>query len=417
MRLQAQIAFKHLLARKRQSIVSLMGIVLGVAFFLAISSLMQGSEKDFIKRLVDNSPHITIHDEYRNPRPQPVAQAYPDSTVLMERVKPVTETRGIRGYKQVMEALGARGGILASPVLVGNALINYAGRDMGVAINGMIAQDIRGVTTIENYMVEGSIDELIANPDGIALGAEMVRLLSLNLGDTITISATRTGSEPIVRTFKLLAIFRTGRADYDKSQAFANLKRVQALLDRPNRVNSIIMKLEAPLAARDVAAQLEQQFGYKAVSWQEVSEDIISTLAIRNIIMYTVVSAVLVVAAFGIYNVISTVVMEKQRDISILRSMGFETREIKTIFIIQGFVLGVVGCLLGIPLGCGLMLLLMQVRLKPPGGTETVNLPLDWSMTQFAIAALFALAAAVVAALLPARKAARVQPVDVLRGS
>ncbi|NBO20213.1 MAG: ABC transporter permease, partial [Proteobacteria bacterium] len=267
------------------------------------------------------------------------------------------------------------------------------------------------------YMIEGTIDSLIANPDGIALGAEMVRLLSLNLGDTITVSATRAGQPPIVRTFKLLGIFRTGRADYDKTQAFANLKRVQALLDRPNRANSIIMKLDDPLAARTVAAQLEQQFGYKAISWQEVSEDIISTLAIRNIIMYTVVSAVLVVAAFGIYNVISTVVMEKQRDISILKSMGFETTEIKTIFIIQGLVLGLVGCLLGIPLGCTLMWSLSQIRFKPPGGTELINMPIDWGFTQFAIAIAFALSAAVVAALLPARKAARVQPVDILRGS
>ncbi|WP_301103398.1 ABC transporter permease, partial [Propionivibrio sp.] len=96
MRLLIGIALKHLLARKRQSVVSLMGIVLGVAFFLAISSLMQGSERDFITRLVDNAPHITISDEYRNPSLQPAQQLYPEGAVEIRHVQPVTETRGIR---------------------------------------------------------------------------------------------------------------------------------------------------------------------------------------------------------------------------------------------------------------------------------------------------------------------------------
>jgi lipoprotein-releasing system permease protein len=133
--------------------------------------------------------------------------------------------------------------------------------------------------------------------------------------------------------------------------------------------------------------------------------------------MYTVVSAVLVVAAFGIYNVISTVVMEKQRDIAILKSMGFYAGDIKTIFVTQGIILGVAGCLAGIALGCAFMFGLMHIMLKPPGSTEKIAMPIDWGARQFVIAAAFAMSASVIAALLPARKAARVQPIDILRGS
>lgn len=413
MKLLLHIALKHLLARKRQSIVSLMGIVLGVGFFLAISALMQGSEADFIKRLIDNSPHITIHDEFRNPRTQPVSIEYKNALVQINRVKPLTETRGIRGYKQILKAIKEQDGMRASPVLVGQALVNYAGKDMAVSLNGMIAEEIRDVSTIQEYMKQGTVDDLISNPDGIVIGADLARILSLNLGDNVRVSAT-TGQ---INTFKVLGIFRTGRSSYDQTQAFMSLKRVQALLNRPNRANSIIIKLDNPHAAYDVAKNLEARYSYKAEPWQEVSENILSTLAIRNIIMYTVVSAVLVVAAFGIYNVISTVVMEKQKDISILKSMGFRAREIKIIFLIQGFILGVMGSLLGVPLGSVLMYTLHQVQLKPPGGTEFVNLPIDWSWPQFAVAIAFALSASIIAALLPARKAAHVQPVDILRGS
>lgn len=108
MRLLAAIALKHLLSRKRQSGVSLMGIVLGVSFFLAISSLMQGSEKDFIRRLVDNSPHITVLDEFRIPRQQPIFEHFHQGAIELRSVKPVTETRGIRGYEQLLSAFRAK---------------------------------------------------------------------------------------------------------------------------------------------------------------------------------------------------------------------------------------------------------------------------------------------------------------------
>jgi lipoprotein-releasing system permease protein len=133
--------------------------------------------------------------------------------------------------------------------------------------------------------------------------------------------------------------------------------------------------------------------------------------------MYSVVSAVLLVAAFGIYNVISTVVMEKQRDIAILKSMGFHARDIQTIFLTEGLFLGVLGCLLGLPLGVAIMVGLGQLNFKFPGTTQLSRMPIDWSWQQFAIAGSFALIAAISAAWLPSRKGAKVKPVDILRGA
>ncbi|MCK6418853.1 MAG: ABC transporter permease [Alphaproteobacteria bacterium] len=412
MALHFAIALKHLLARKRQSFVSLLGIILGVAFFLAISSLMKGSENDFIRRLVDNSPHITVQDEFREPRLQPLLQTYKDGAVELRNVSPMREPRGIRGYNQIIQYIRDIPGARASASLTGEVVVNYAGQDYGLSLNGMVPKEMRDVTTIQDYMLEGSLENLISDPGGIVVGSEFAKRLSLDMNDTITVTA----SSGIVRTFRIVGIFRIGRSSYDRGQAFVDLKRVQALLGRSSRANSILVKLPDPQAAQTTAAEIERQFGYKSVSWQEASEDIMNTLAIRNTIMYTVVSAVLVVAAFGIYNVISTVVMEKQRDIAILKSMGFQAWEVQRIFLIQGVILGIFGCLMGLPLGSGFMLALMQVRLKPPGSTEIVNMPLDWGLTQFLIAGAFALCAATLAAWLPARKAARVQPVDILRG-
>ncbi|MCE7886913.1 MAG: ABC transporter permease [Alphaproteobacteria bacterium PRO2] len=412
MRLTVFIALRHLLARKRQSVVSLLGIIIGVAFFLAISSLMQGSQKDFIARLVDNSPHITISDEYRGVKKQPVEDEYPGALIELRNVKPLTETRGIRGYRRIVEGLKRQPGVRASPVLSGQAILSFAGKDVNIVLNGMVPEDIRDITTIEEHMLQGSVDDIIADRNGIAVGKALMDKMSLGMGDNITL-ASSTGQ---VRVFKIVAQFQTGRSDYDETQAFVDIKRVQALTDRSNRANTIIIKLDRAERARDFAAQLESRIGYKAVSWQEASEDITSTLVIRNIIMYSVVSAVLIVAAFGIYNIISTVVMEKHRDIAILKSMGFRAGDIKEIFVIQGALLGFAGLTAGLPLGCLLMFALMQVRFKPPGLTEEISMPLDWSLPQFVIAGAFAFFAALFASYLPARKAAEVLPVDILRG-
>lgn len=405
------IALRHLIARKRQSLVSLAGIVLGVGFFLGVSSMMLGSEHDFIKRLVDNSPHITIQDEFRNPHLQPAEQTYPQGAVEIRNIKPETETRGIRRYERILDYLHTLPGLKASAIQTGQALVNYAGKDVGITLNGIVPAEINTVSTIENYMRQGDIANLISNPDGIVLGTELVRILSLRMGENVTVAAT-TGQ---IHTFKIVGIFHTGRASYDQGQAFVTLKRVQSLLNRANRANTIVIKLTDPYQSRDTAAAIEAHVGYKSVSWQEAFEDLMNTLMIRNIIMYSVVSAVLVVAAFGIYNVISTVVIEKHREIAILKSMGFHANDIEQIFLAQGLLLGLVGALVGLPLGTIIMFLLNGLEFKIPGG-DRIQLPIDWSWYQFAIAAGFAILAAMVAAFLPARKAAHVRPVDILRG-
>ncbi len=412
MNLFLTIAVKHILARKRQSFVSLLGIIIGVAFFLAIASLMQGSQNDFIKRLIDNSPHITVHDEYRNAKEQPVEKLYRGQVIELRSVQPLPETRGIRGYKQVVENLKSRPGVRASATLTGQAILNYAGRDNAIVLNGMIPADMKDLTTVEENMKVGSVDDLISNRNGIIVGAELCRRLMLEVGDNITLTAS-TGQ---VRTFKIVGVFQTGRLDYDDQQAFTDIKRVQAMMNKSNRANTIIIKMDNSNGARELASEIEGRIGYKTVSWQEASEDIMSTLMIRNIIMYTVVSAVLLVAAFGIYNIIFTIIMEKQKDIAILKSMGFRAGDIKWIFIIQGCILGIAGVVFGLPLGCVLMFALSQITFSPPGVSEPIQMPIDWSAPQFIIAGAFAFFAAVLASYLPAKKGARVLPVDILRG-
>ena len=407
------IAIAHLTSRKRQTLVSLTGVVLGVAFFLAVSALMRGSEKDFIKRLVDNSPHITVYDEYREGRGQPAALRWPDAAVEVRNVRPQRKTRGIRGWPQRLAAIEAQPGLRAAPVLAGAAVLSFAGRQQGVSLSGVMPEKMKQVSTIEEKMTHGSLDALSANPNGIIVGQGLIDKFSLHMGSTLSLI----GDDGQSRALRVVGIFRTGNAAYDEGQAFVLLKRAQALLGRENRINRIIIQLGDPYAARAAAQTIEAAVGYKSVSWIEASEDILSLLLVRNLIMYSVVGAILVVAAFGIYNTISTIVMEKTRDIAIMKSMGFRARDVRRVFLIEGLIVGVLGSTFGVLVGIGMMAVLGRVEIRPPGVAEIVHLPIWWGADQYALAAAFAMLSCVIASYLPARRAGQVHPVDILRGA
>lgn len=411
--LPLSIAVTHLTSRRRQTLVSLGGVVLGVAFFLAVSSMMRGSEKDFIKRLIDNSPHITVSDEYRSARVQPVVLRWREAAVQVSGVRPQTETRGIRGHREKLDQIEAIPGLRAAPLLTGSAVLVFAGRQEGVALSGVVPAKMKDVSSIDEKFIEGSLDTLAANPNGIVIGKALAEKFNLRMGSTVAVATAGASSRPM----KVVGIFRTGNANFDASQVYTVLKRAQELLARPNRVNRIIIQLADANTAREVAQRIEAAVGYKAVSWLEASEDILSLLIVRNIIMYSVVSAILVVASFGIYNTLSTIVMEKTRDIAILRSMGFHARDIRAIFLLEGAIVGMVGSTFGLLCGVGLMQLLSTLTFKLPGTTERVHLPLWWGPDQYALAATFALLSCVAAAYFPARRAGRLRPVDILRGA
>jgi lipoprotein-releasing system permease protein len=413
MRITLTVAATHLTSRPRPTLVSLSGVVLGVAFFLAVSSLMRGSEKDFLKRLIDNNPHITVYDEYRAPAVQPALLRWPQAVVQVAHVKPHPEPRGIRAYRQKLDFVESIPGIRVAPVLTDSGVLLFAGRQEGVTISGIIPAKMKTVTTLQEKMVEGTLDSLAADANGIIIGVGLAQKFNLHLGSTVSV-VSGSGTSHALR---VVGLFRTGNASYDEGQTFVLLKRSQALLERPNRVNRFVIQLEDASGARDVARRIEGEIGYKSVSWVEASEDILSLLLVRNIIMYSVVSAILVVASFGIYNTLSTIVLEKSRDIAILKAMGFRARDVRTIFLFEGLIIGCLGSVVGLLAGAGIMRGLANVALRPPGVTEIVHLPVWWGPEQFALAACFAMASCVAAAYLPAQRASRLHPVEILRGA
>jgi lipoprotein-releasing system permease protein len=170
------------------------------------------------------------------------------------------------------------------------------------------------------------------------------------------------------------------------------------------------------MSARDIATRIESETGYKSVSWQEAHEDLLSTLVIRNFIMYTIVGAILLVASFGTYNIISTITHEKARDIAIMKSLGLNERTVRGIFVIEALMIGFAGGLIGFALGYLLCLALGSIEFKSPF-MDANRLPLAYSAWHYAIAMSVAVGSSFAAGFMPARKAARVHPVDIIRGA
>lgn len=412
-RVALSIAFAQLANRRRQTLVSVLGVALGVGFFIATSSIMSGSEKDFTQRLVNNAPHITIKDEFRNPTTQPVFLAYPNGAISLVRTKPREYLRGIKNYGAKVEELSQRRGLIAEAALTGQIIVRYANKDVSASVAGIDPAKEKFLTQVESDMRKGSLDRLRMTADGIVIGSGMSQKLGLKMDDLATV-ITPSG---LVKRMKVVGIFHVGNLLLDEGQVYVLLKNAQVLLDKAFIANQIRIKIPNPDDAETFAAGLEARWGYRAESWQEVNRDILGLFVIRNAITYSIVSAIMIVAAFGIFNIISTVVMEKRRDIAIMMSMGFHALDIQLIFLIQGVLVGILGMLLGWGIGRGLLEAVSMLKFTVPGMTERQGFVLDWSFRPYAIGGLFALAAAIAAAWYPAHKASEVRPVDIIRGA
>lgn len=413
MRLILDLARGMLSRRRRQTLVSVLGVALGVAFFIAIAAMMRGFQIYFIQQVIDVQPHITIKDETRNPTPQAAEIALPEGAVAISGVKPIDRVRGIRAAGDKLAILEAMPGVAAAPILTGAALLRYGGRDVSITVTGIDPTRYARVSNIAKDMLHGGLQDLRSTANGLIIGDALAQRLGVTMGDTIVAVSPR----GVSLQMKVVGLFHTGLAALDQTTGYVLLKVNQVLQDRPNVVNQILLRLADVTRAEPLAREIEDRFGERTESWEEQNRNILTVFVIQNAIMFSVTGAILVVAAFGIYNIISTVVFEKTRDIAILKSLGLTERDVQLLFLLQGLIAGLLGAALGCLLGQLMIEGLAQIRFvtETPAGNDRFLLARDWRI--FAVASFFAIASAALAAVIPARRAARLDPVQIVRGA
>jgi lipoprotein-releasing system permease protein len=406
------IAFAHLRSRRRQTAVSVLGVALGVSVFIAVTGLMGGFQSYFRSQMIDTNPHIVISDEVRRPAPQPLALLHPEAAVEVHRILPRDPVRGIANAGEILDALAKMPGVAAAPTLRGQMLLRRAGRDYAVSAIGIDPVREMRVTSLAKDMKQGSLEALGTRPDGVVMGTALAAKMGAQLGDTISVATTAGGES----TLRIVGLFRTGIEQQDLGQVYVSLNRQQSMQARPRVVNEIHIRLDDIARSRELAALFEGRWGYKAAPWEETYARVLEVFVLQNVIIYGSTGSILLVAGFGIFNIISTVVAEKARDIAILRSIGMPRGSVVATFVAEGIAVGLMGVAVGWLAG---WLAAQGIQTVPAPGAEdpTAKLRVLQTPATYGLAASIAMAAAVGAAWLPARKAARTDPLSIIRGA
>jgi lipoprotein-releasing system permease protein len=410
MNLVFDIAWTHVRSRARQTAFAVAGVATGVGFSVMMAALMEGSQQDFMRQLINALPHITVSDERRQPSRQPAEAVY--AAAEIRGLTPEARRKGIKNPLATVGALEAWLPGAIAPSVQTRGILRYASRDVSVNITGIDPQREPRVSQLATQIRQGSLTSLYRTNNAMILGDRLAEKIGARVGSNITVQ-TSAGAR---LNAQVVGLSHTGIRSVDEATAYVLLKTGQIIEQQTGLVNEIRIRVRNPMQAREVAARVEEETGYKSVSWQEAHEDLLSSFVIRNIIMYTVVGAILLVASFGTYNIISTITHEKARDIAIMKSLGLSERVVRSIFVLEAMLIGIAGGLAGFALGYLLCLGLGSIEIRSPF-MDMTHLPLAYNPLHYAIALGVALFSSLAAGYLPARKAARVHPVDIIRGA
>ena len=264
-----------------------------------------------------------------------------------------------------------------------------------------------------DYVVKGSTNALAKNKEGILLGAGVADKLSIDVGGTVQIS----NINGQIYNLKVVGIYQSGMADYDNTQSFANIKTVQKILgEGTNYISDINVKLKNVDLAPEMAKELQRMHNITAKDIQQANAQFETGTSIRNLITYAVSFTLLLVAGFGIYNILNMIIYEKMNDIAILKATGFSGSDVKWIFMYQAILIGLIGGIIGLIIGFGVSVLISHAPFTTEALPTIKTYPVNFDPMYYVIGVVFALTATFFAGYLPAKKAQNIDPVDIIRG-
>lgn len=400
------LSLKLLIERKRQTIVSFLGVSIGVSAFVVMSSLMLGFQSYFIQQVIDLEPHIKIKPK------ESLEDSIKEKFSVILGLKPKEEEK-ILGWRDLMAKLEENPEVLGvAPHLVSRGIVRYGTKEKPVNLIGIDPEREPKASIIERFLKYKNLQAIQNRRDGVVLGTLVAKGLGIKeLGQKVLLVAPN--GETL--TLRVVDIFDSGITNLDDTRVYLNINILQAILGKDGQVNEIIIKLRDPKRAEKIAKTLSLTVDYEVESWQKAYKNFLSIFKIQNIITYMIVFAILLVSAFGIFNIIMMTVLEKKKDIAILMAMGYSRTDILLIFLFQGVVVGIIGAVLGSIIGYGLQEYLESVKLDVEGLIRTSGFVLYRSFSLYIYGAIFSILFSVFASLYPSYKASKLNPVDIFR--
>lgn len=416
MRLLIAIALTILRAKLRQSIVAAVGVMFSITMFVTLLGFMNGLNDLLDGLILNRTPHVRLYNELKASPEQPIKRAMGDTTAhhFIRSLKPKSELQKLRNATGIMRTLEKDPRVLAvSPRLVAQVFFNVGTTDLNAQVSGIeVDQEVR-YYMFADYLVQGEARDLATGNNAVVLGKGLADMMEAKLGDVVQVT-TASGDRALLR---VSGIFQSGIAEYDKVQCYASIKTVQELLGQPSSYfTDINVKLKDLLQAPAVAKELAQRFDVDAVDIQTANAQFETGSNVRSIISYAVGVVLLIVAGFGIYNILNMLIYEKLDTIAILKATGFSGGDVRRIFLALSMIIGVVGAVGGLVFGFGLQKLIDNIPFVTQALPTVTTFPIDYNPKYYIIAVTFALLTTWIAGWFPARKAAQIDPVEIIRG-
>lgn len=406
MNINSSIAKTYILSNRKLTAIGVLGVLLGMSVYIFMNSLLVGFDKSSNKSIFRVNSHITVYkdDEISKELPKDNENFY---LIINPTVVPTQNT--IINPKLVMKTIEQHSDVVeVSPQVITSVFYKNGRSQIPGNAFGVIPSDANRMYNINSFMVEGEFNRLASNPNGIIIGSGIAEKMNVFINDNVNI----TSSKGINRTFKIIGVFKTNNSNVDKSKSYINLAAAQQLLKEGNSyITEIHVNVKDQEKAENISAELSQITGYKAEGWKSANETFMAANKMREIIITFVSLTILLIAGFGIYNILNMTVSQKINDIAILKAMGFKGKDVIRIFVTQAVSIGALGVVGGVIIATGMIALLKKVYL----GGDIGYFPIDYEPWKYVQGVFIGLIITFFAGYLPAKKAANVDPVEIFR--
>ncbi len=405
-----------LLARWKQTLVAAIGVTFSITMFITLLSFMSGLNDMLDSLILNRTPHIRLYNEIQAAKTQPVDKSirFKSHYNFIHSIKPKAELLEIHNSAAIMNSLKKDKRVLGiAPKITAQVFYNVGAIDLTGVINGIDVEEENRLFKFKDYVTSGNYIDLKNIPNSIVLGKGAAEKMLTGIGDVIQVTTTK--GERI--QLKVVGYFQSGIQDIDKVQSYCSMATTQKLLgESTNYVTDIQIKLNDILLAPEMAKEYGDLFEVESIDIKTANSQFETGSSIRTLISYSVGIVLLIVAGFGIYNILNMMIYEKMDSIAILKATGFSGADVNKIFITIALSIGIFGGLLGLLFGLGLSGLIDQIPFNTAALPTMKTYPINYNPKFYIIGGIFSIVTTYFAGYFPSRKASKIDPVIIIRG-